>query len=298
MVGGRSIAISNAVSCVRLRPVFFQRESKIFTRRPLFWSYYSVGMLKLVTYNIQSGIGTSRAHRYFTEGWKQVLPHAKQQSLLQSIAGVVADHDLVGLQEADIGSLRSGYINQVEYVASYAGFAHVHSRTNRKVANFATSAVSTMSQLPLHNIREVRLPGRIPGRGALVVDVVGETSTLTVAVAHLALGRRDRLSQVDYLGEILGDSEHAVLMGDMNCPASSPEIELLNRRCGLIPAGADESRTFPSWRPLRGIDHVLVCPQIPVERCEVLNHTYSDHRPISVTLDWQPQRVTHLDQAA
>lgn len=255
-------------------------------------------MFKLVTYNIQSGIGTSRAHQYFTEGWKQLLPHSKQQMLLRSIAQVVADHDLVGLQEADIGSLRSGYINQVEYVANCAGFTHVHSRTNRKVANLATSAVSAMSQLPVTNVREIRLPGRIPGRGALVVDVPGQNSTLTVAVAHLALGRRDRMSQVDYLGDILGDSECAVLMGDMNCAASGPEFELLNRRCGLTPAVAVESRTFPSWRPLRGIDHVLVCPDITVEHCEVLNHTYSDHRPISVTLDWQPLRPVTLEQAA
>jgi len=169
-------------------------------------------MLKLVTYNIQSGIGTSSARRYFTEGWKQLLPHPQQQNLLKSIAQVVA------------------------------------------------------------------LPGRIPGRGALVVDLAGESSVLTVAVAHLALGRRDRLSQMDFLSDVLGDSEQAVLMGDMNCSASSPEFELLNRRCGLVPAGEESSRTFPSWRPVRAIDHILVSPQIGVERCEVLQHTYSDHR--------------------
>jgi len=255
-------------------------------------------MLKLVTYNIQSGIGTSRAHRYFTEGWKQLLPHSQQQNLLKSIARVVADHDLVGLQEADIGSLRTGYINQVDYVAESAGFPYVQSRTNRKVARFATSAVSAMSQLPLENVREIGLPGRIPGRGALLVDLIGETSVLTVAVAPLALGRRDRLSQMDFLSDILDDSEQAVLMGDMNCSASSPEIALLNRRCGLVPAGEESSRTFPSWRPVRALDHILVSPQIGVENCEVLQHTYSDHRPISVTLNWQRRQSAALEQAA
>jgi hypothetical protein len=40
--------------------------------------------------------------------------------------------------------------------------------------------------------------------------------------------------------------------------------------------------TFPSWRPDRQLDHILVSPSIMVERVEVLDHIYSDHLPIAM----------------
>jgi len=40
--------------------------------------------------------------------------------------------------------------------------------------------------------------------------------------------------------------------------------------------------TFPSWRPTRQLDHILVSPSIWVETVSVLNHTFSDHRPIAM----------------
>jgi len=243
--------------------------------------------LRLLSYNIQSGIGTSGMHRYVTEGWKHILPHSDQLQLLHSIANVTRDFDLVGIQEADVGSLRTGYINQAEYVARCAGFDHWHAQTNRRVSQFATSAVAAMSRLPLRSIKETRLPGRIPGRGALIVTLAGREVDLTVAIVHLALGRRDRLQQIESLARNLPDNGPIVLMGDFNCIAQGPEFDLLQSRCGLRSSGTDAKRTFPSWRPVRGIDHILVTDDLKVAHSEVLNHTYSDHRPVAVTVDWE-----------
>ena len=40
--------------------------------------------------------------------------------------------------------------------------------------------------------------------------------------------------------------------------------------------------TFPSWRPRRNIDHILVTPTVEVAKAEVLNYPLSDHLPISM----------------
>jgi endonuclease/exonuclease/phosphatase family metal-dependent hydrolase len=42
--------------------------------------------------------------------------------------------------------------------------------------------------------------------------------------------------------------------------------------------------TYPSWRPQRNIDHILVSPSIQVLDVEVLNYPFSDHLPIAMTV--------------
>lgn len=42
--------------------------------------------------------------------------------------------------------------------------------------------------------------------------------------------------------------------------------------------------TFPSWRPRRNIDHILVTSGLTVEECRVVNHPYSDHLPVAMDI--------------
>ena len=78
--------------------------------------------LRLLSYNIQAGIASTRAHHYVTQGWKNVLPHPRSFVNLDRIAHLVSDYDVVALQEADGGSMRSYFINQVEYLARRGRF--------------------------------------------------------------------------------------------------------------------------------------------------------------------------------
>lgn len=75
------------------------------------------GRLRLLSFNIQVGINTERYRHYVTRSWQHLLPHAGRTLNLQRIAGLLADFDLVALQEVDGGSLRSGFVNQVERLA-------------------------------------------------------------------------------------------------------------------------------------------------------------------------------------
>ncbi|ROR34285.1 endonuclease/exonuclease/phosphatase family metal-dependent hydrolase [Inmirania thermothiophila] len=242
--------------------------------------------LRLLSYNIQTGISTRAYHEYLTKGWRHVLPSARRQANLDRIAQVVAAYDVVGLQEVDGGSLRSGYINQVEYLALRAGFPWWHSQINRNLGRLAQHANGLLSRLRPTEIREHRLPGRIPGRGALFVRY-GDDPPLVLLILHLALGARARRAQLAYVAELAGRYPHVVLMGDMNCRASPLDETDAFAGTGLQePPGLGP--TFPSWAPRRCIDRLLVSPSLRVHRLEVLPCTCSDHLPVAAEIDLPP----------
>lgn len=239
--------------------------------------------LRLMTYNIQTGIETSYYRHYVTRSWRHVLPHPTRRSNLDRIAQLVSEYDLVGLQEVDGGSLRSGFINQVEYLSQRAEFPFWYSQTNRNLAKVAKHSNGLLSRFRPLEIREHKLPGMIPGRGAMVMTFGGPKSSLAIVLVHLALGQRTRLRQIEYLSEIVNSHPHVVLMGDFNCPSRSPELDLLRTRTNLAEPIHD-LRSFPSWRPQHNIDHILVSPTLKVVTASVLDYPLSDHLPVTMNI--------------
>ena len=235
--------------------------------------------LKLLSYNIQAGIAANSYRHYLTHSWKHVLPCPKRLDNLGRIATLIGGFDIVGLQEVDGGSLRSGFINQTEYLAIEGRFPYWYDQTNRNLGKFAQHSTSVLSRLCPAEVVEVKLPGMIPGRGALTVRYGHGDDALILVVAHLALGRRARFRQLECIAEIIRDYRHVIVMGDMNCGSESPEIDWLVKRT-ILREPTHHLPTFPSWRPSRNLDQILVSPSLRVERIEALNHPFSDHLPI------------------
>lgn len=247
----------------------------------------AVRRLRLLSYNIQTGIASSRYHHYLTHSWKHVLPYPERLDTLDRIATLAADFDIVGLQESDAGSLRSGFINQTEYLAERARFPLWLDQTNRNLGHFAQHSLGLLSRFRPTEISEVRLPGMIPGRGALCVRFGSGEAALLLLIVHLALGPRARARQLESLVELIVGHRHVILMGDLNCRSESKEM-------GRLLRGTDLSEpihglyTFPSWRPRRNIDHILVSASIQVDSVRVLNYTISDHLPIAMDITLPP----------
>jgi endonuclease/exonuclease/phosphatase family metal-dependent hydrolase len=235
--------------------------------------------LRLLSYNIQTGIVTRKYRDYLTHSWKHVLPYPQRQENLDRIARLVSDSDLVGLQEVDAGSLRSGFINQTEYLALQGRFPYWYDQTNRNLGHIAQHSIGLLSRYRPTRITEAKLPGRIPGRGALIARFGYGEDSLTLVILHLALGRRARLQQLSYVCELIREFRHVVVMGDLNCNSDSEEMDWL-LACTRLREPAHGLHTFPSWRPRRNIDHILVSSSIDVESIAVLNQTLSDHLPI------------------
>lgn len=237
--------------------------------------------LRLLSYNIQIGITTRHYRQYFTHSWKHVLHHPQRFANLDRIAQLMSEYDLVGVQEADAGSLRSNFVNITEYLALQGGFPYWDDQTNRRIGRLARHSLGVLSRYKPTGITEHRLPGMVPGRGAMAVRYGDGDESLVVLIVHLALSRRGRISQLDYLSDLINDYRHVVLMGDLNCRSESPEIDLLLNKT-LMSEPLHGMNTFPSWRPKRNIDHILVTPTVGVERAEVLDCSMSDHLPIAM----------------
>ncbi len=240
--------------------------------------------LRLLSANIQAGSSTRRYSDYVTRSWSHALPTGNKRGSLDVIAQLAGEHDIVGLQEADPGSLRSGFTNQTHYLAERGGFDYWSHQPNRNVGRVASSANGLLSKLEPVEVADHSLPGRISGRGVLLARFGGGREGLTVAVAHLSLGATSRRAQLAFIAELLSDHPNAVLMGDFNCVPDTPEMEVLYKRTRLQPP-AICIPTFPSWRPQRAIDHILVSADLGIDGTRALPAANSDHLALALNID-------------
>ncbi len=240
--------------------------------------------LRLLSANIQAGSSTRRYSDYATRSWSHVLPAGGKRAALDAIARLAGEYDIVGLQESDPGSWRSGFTNQTHYLAERGGFGYWSHQPNRRVGNVASSANALLSKLEPVEVNDHPLPGRISGRGVLLAQFGQGELGLTVAVAHLSLGAQSRRSQLSFIAELLQDHPHAVLMGDFNCMPDRPEMSVLYNNTRLQPPPCPV-HTFPSWKPQRAIDHILVTDSLRCTGMQALPAAFSDHLALSVELD-------------
>lgn len=246
--------------------------------------------LKLLSYNIQVGIETRGMSDYVAQAWKHLVHHPGRARTLDRMAEVLVGHDIIGLQETDAGSLRSGRVNLTEYLARKAGFPYWHHKVNRSFGPLARHAHGLISRLEPLEVASHPLPALIPGRGILIARYGEPEHPLSVFHVHLSLTRSARRNQLAFISELLGDHPMAVVMGDFNAPASAPEMQEFFRCTGLVEP-VETMHTFPSWRPSINLDHVLVSSSLQVREARVLPNAYSDHLPLSVEIVL-PERPT------
>lgn len=239
--------------------------------------------LRLLTYNIQVGISTSSYRHYVTRSWQHLLPHRGRSENLDKIALLLKHYDVVALQECDGGSLRSGFINQVQYLAEAGGFPYWHQQLNRNLGRMAQHSNGLLSRFRPLSVEEHRLPGLIPGRGAILVRYGDPAEPLVLVMMHLSLSASAQQRQLGRIRELIDGYKYVVLMGDMNNHAE----QLLNgsplKETDLIPL-PETAHSFPSWRPERALDHILVSASLKISRAEVVSYPVSDHLPIAMEI--------------
>jgi len=237
--------------------------------------------LRLLSFNIQVGNSTQNYRHYLTRSWQHVLPHKGRAGNLEKIGGLLSDFDLVALQEADGGSHRSGYVNQVKYLAQQGEFPYWYQQLNRNLGRLAQHSNGVLSRLRPTAIEDHPLPGPA-GRGAILVRFGDGPDALVVVVMHLALGTKTRTRQLAYIRELIEGYQHQVLMGDMNTHANDLLQSSPLRDLGLL--APQMEATFPSWRPQRCLDHILLSSSLTLERVQVLDQPISDHLPVAVEI--------------
>jgi len=239
--------------------------------------------LRLLSCNILAGGSVQKYHEYVTRSLSAVLPGRNKLDNLDRLAELLPQFDVIGLQEADAGSLRSGFLNQTRYLAETAGMPFWSHQPNRPVARLAHSANGLISRMEPHSVFDYPLPSRIPGRGAMLVRFGEGEDALAVMIAHLSLSAPARARQLAFIGELLSDFPHAVLMGDLNTEAHSTEMRHLFAKCRLQPP-EQPMPTFPSWKPRRALDHILTSADIHLDKVWTLPQAFSDHLPLAAEI--------------
>ena len=239
--------------------------------------------LRVASFNLQAGIGSHAPGHLLAHGWRYLLPHRQQDAVLARAAAFVAPCAIVGVQEADAGGLRAGWRAQVEELAKLAGFPYHATMTTRRIGQLAHLGLGLLSRFPMLHVERHRLPGSRHGRGALRAELAVYGERWTVIVTHLSLRRRARLVQARYLA-MLVERERTLLLGDLNCEPDAPEFRLLLERAGLV-APRPAPPTWPSWAPVRAIDHVLATPDLAVDEVEAIPTRASDHCLLGASVD-------------
>ncbi|WP_303292993.1 endonuclease/exonuclease/phosphatase family protein [Marinobacter sp. ST-43] len=237
--------------------------------------------IRLLTFNIQVGINTSSYHHYLTRSWQHFLPNRRRYENLDRIATLLSQYDVVALQECDGGSLRSGYINQVQYLAEAAGIPYWYQQLNRNLGQIAQHSNGLLSRFRPLDVTEHKLPGLIPGRGAIIARYGDEEDPLVLVLMHLSLSKSAQQKQLGFIREQIANYRHVVLMGDMNAHAEQLLTRTPLKETDLIPL-PDTAHSFPSWRPEKALDHILVSPSLEIRRSEVVSYPVSDHLPIAM----------------
>jgi endonuclease/exonuclease/phosphatase family metal-dependent hydrolase len=237
--------------------------------------------LKLLTYNIHSGIGTDR--RYDLGRIEKMLREENP--------------DIAAIQELDRRMYRTSGDDQSTLLASRLGVNDFFC-TTRPIGDGAFG-MAVLSPFPVRHKHEYDLsfhPQREP-RFCLRVDVEIEPDTIIhVFNCHLGLMTRERrfqrrqmLSEAILLSE---DLHHpVVLMGDFN-DRPIPVVHGGLRKHFIDAFNAAGKRWGPTFKagpiPLR-LDHIYVNPGIRVIDCWVrsdqLARTASDHRPVIAVVE-------------
>lgn len=239
--------------------------------------------IRLLTFNIQVGISTFSYRHYLTRSWQHFLPNRTRIENLNKISMLLQHYDVVALQEVDGGSIRSGFVNQVQYLAEAGGFSYWYQQLNRNLGRVAQHSNGLLSRVQPLSVDEYRLPSIIPGRGAIVVKYGQESDPLVLVVMHLSLSAKAQNKQLGFIKDIIADYRHVVLMGDMNTHAERllQDSPLKGLDLVSLPGSA---HSFPSWRPGKALDHILVSPTLKIKKAGVVMYPVSDHLPVALDI--------------
>jgi len=242
-------------------------------------------VIRLISYNMQVAIGSHRRRHLLSHGLRYLLPHANAQANLNRIAELVSDVDFVALNEADAGSFRTRNINQALYIAKQQGYPGCEQMITRDLGRLAQHSNSLLSHNLAVKVVRHRLPKPNDGRGLLESHFIVNGRELVILVTHLSLSRAVREVQLAYVATVVTQYSHVIVMGDLNCTFDSPELRNFMANSGLK-AFEHGVATFPSWRPRRAIDHILISDGLAFQRYSAIPEPLSDHLALLAEVIW------------
>src|SRR5512145_1495384 len=246
--------------------------------------------MRLLVYNIRYATGTGPAFHLPVPG-AGYLRSSRQ--VLERITDFISsrDPDIVGLIEVDTGSIRSGMINQAEFIASHLShFSTYQCKYGEDSLNQLVPIVRKQSNafLAAPSVHGERFHYFETGIKRLIIEL--ELEDVAVFLVHLSLKFRHRHDQLRHLHELVKRASKPVIVaGDFNTFWGDHEIFLFMEASGLKSANRLGLPSYPSRNPRKELDFVLYSNGIEVTQFDVPDVRFSDHRPL--ICDFQVRRA-------
>jgi endonuclease/exonuclease/phosphatase family metal-dependent hydrolase len=218
------------------------------------------------------------------------------------------DPDLIALQELDCGRPRSRGDDQLAFFAAELG---LHQLFCPSIVNGEERyGHGLLSTRPLRLVRQARLPtggGPViePRDGLHAAVTIGDRE-VAIVTTHLGLAYPERAAQIDrlladdFLGGLPPDRP-ALFLGDLNLAPGGKLYRRLVARWSRVNGHAVfrdvqahapnhvAVKTFPSFLPVRSLDHIFVTPHFRIlevrSPANLLTRRASDHLPLVAELE-------------
>ncbi|MFW5999021.1 MAG: endonuclease/exonuclease/phosphatase family protein [Halanaerobiaceae bacterium] len=213
----------------------------------------------VMTYNIQRGLDM--------EG----------NSNLPEISELISGNkfDIVGLNEVDRYTRRSGFQNQIKTLASSTGMNYVYGPNVDMIPGSYGNALLTRHRII--SAENHTLPGfdKSEKRGLLNVKIqLPDGEVYNVLVTHLSLNRQERQLQLSWIEDYLDELKKPYfLLGDFN-----GQKEFSSSLRPLI----DGQETFPAHTPSGQIDYIISDLNIELAEKGTFRVPFSDHLPLYI----------------
>ncbi len=237
--------------------------------------------MRLLIYNIRYATGTGPAFHLpvpgagYLRSSRQVL--GKITSFIKS-----QDPDVVGLIEVDTGSIRTGMVNQADYIARSLGhYSTFECKYGVSSVNQLMPIVRKQANafLAAPRVRGERFHYFNTGIKRLIIEL--ELDEVAIFLVHLSLKFRHRQYQLRHLYDLVRNATKPVIVaGDFNTYWGDHELYLFMQAAGLSNANTRGLPSYPSSSPRKELDFILHSGAIDVRRFEIPDVQYSDHLPL------------------
>jgi endonuclease/exonuclease/phosphatase family metal-dependent hydrolase len=209
--------------------------------------------VRLLVYNIRYATGVGPAFHLPVPGAGYLR---SSQRVLDSLTDFIKqqDPDVVGLIEVDTGSIRTGMVNQADFIARSLGHYSTYE------CKYGVGSVNQMvpivrkqgnAFLAAPRVRGERFHYFDTGIKRLIIEL--ELDEVAIFLVHLSLKFRHRQYQLRYL---------------------------FNQAAGLTSANVRGLPSYPSHSPRKELDFILCSKGVHVDRFEMPDIRLSDHLPL------------------
>lgn len=237
--------------------------------------------MRLLVYNIRYAVGAGMPPQVPIPGAGYLFGNP---GTLEKITAFIKScaPDLVGLLEVDVGSLRSGRINQAESIATSLGhYSSYECKYGEESMNQILPILRKQANafLAAPHILGERFHYFDTGIKRLVIEL--ELDGVIIFLVHLSLKYRHRQFQLRHLYDLVSAAKKPVILaGDFNAFWGETELFLFMKATGLRSANTQGLKSFPSRLPRLELDFILYGQGIEVSSFQMPAANYSDHLPL------------------